>query len=246
MVYYVYKIVVIRSVPLSPGCHIIDIFIACLLFADDMSLIAPTREALQQMIDVCAEYCSRYCLKFNVAKTKVIVFGKLSRVLPSLAKLTINGESVEYVQSCKYLGFHLVSHDKFKFSVIEDLRGFFGSVNSVLSSVIKPKENVLMQLLYSNCVPKLTFGAAVKELTASEINQYNVAVNTAVRRIFGFRQWQSIRQLREIYGYDSIELMFDKARRRFYNGMMSHHNQVLRSLATLQREAEENECELKP
>ena len=116
----------------------------------------------------------------------------------------------------------------------------------MLSSVIKPKENVLMQLLYSNCVPKLTFGAAVKELTASEINQYNVAVNTAVRRIFGFRQWQSIRHLREIYGYDSIELMFDKARRRFYNGMMSHHNQVLRSLATLQREAEENERELKP
>ena len=139
-----------------------------------------------------------------------------------------------------------MSNDYFKFSVLEDLRGFFGSVNSVLSSVIKPKENVLMQLLYSNCVPKLTFGAAVKELTASEINQYNVAVNTAVRRIFGFRQWQSIRQLREIYGHDSIELMFDKARRRFYNGMMSHHNQVLRSLATLQREAEENERELKP
>ena len=57
-----------------------------------------------------------------------------------------------------------------------------------------------MQLLYSNCVPKLTFGAAVKELTSSEMNQFNVAVNTAARRIFGFRQWQSIRQIREVYG----------------------------------------------
>ena len=54
-----------------------------------------------------------------------------------------------------------------------------------------------MQLLYSNCVPKLTFGAPVKELTAAEMNQFNVAVNTAVRRIFGFRQWQSIRHLRD-------------------------------------------------
>ena len=98
----------------------INIFIACLLFADDMSLIAPTREALQKMIDVCAEYCSRYCLTFNVAKTKVMVFGKLSRVVPSLAKINLHGESIEYVNSCKYLGFHLVSHDKFKFSVIED------------------------------------------------------------------------------------------------------------------------------
>ena len=98
----------------------INIFIACLLFADDMSLIAPTREALQKMIDMCAEYCSRYCLTFNVAKTKVMVFGKLSRVVPSLAKINLHGEGIEYVNSCKYLGFHLVSHDKFKFSVIED------------------------------------------------------------------------------------------------------------------------------
>ena len=228
------------------GCHMINFFIACLLFADDMSLIAPTREALQRMIDVCAAYCSRFCLKFNVAKTKVMVFGKLSRVLPSLAKITIHGEGIEYVNSCKYLGFHLVSHDKFKFSVIEDLRGFFGSVNSVLTSIHRPRENVLMQLLYSNCVPKLTFGAPVKELTAAEMNQFNVAVNTAVRRIFGFRQWQSIRHLRDIYCYDSIEVMFDRLRKRFFNGMISHDNETLKFLAALQREAEGRERDLVP
>ena len=228
------------------GCHVIEIFIACLLFADDMSLIAPTREALQKLIDVCAAYCSRYCLKFNVAKTKVMVFGKLSRVVPTLAKISIHGESIEYVQSCKYLGFHLVSHDKFKFSVIEDLRGFFGSVNSILSSIRKPKENVLMQLLYSNCVPKLTFGAAVKELSASEKHQFNVAVNTAARRIFGFRNWQSIRQIREVYGYESIETMHDKASRRFHNGMISHSNGILKFLEGLRRETEGKERDLIP
>ena len=59
-----------------------------------------------------------------------------------------------------------------------------------------------MQLLYTNCVPKLTFGAPVRDLTASEMNQFNVALNTAVGRIFGFRLWQSIRQIRDIYSYD--------------------------------------------
>ena len=42
---------------LGVGCHIIDYFIACLLFADDMSLISPTREALQRLLDICASYC---------------------------------------------------------------------------------------------------------------------------------------------------------------------------------------------
>ena len=223
------------------GCHMIEFFIACILFADDMTLLSPTRDALQRLLDACAEYCLKFCLKFNVAKTKVLVFGKLSRSVQSLAKLTINGEPIAFVSTCKYLGFYLVSHDNFKLSFNEDLRGFFGSVNSILSCIQKPKENVSLQLLYSNCVPKLTHGAAVKDLSSSEKNQLNVAVNNAVRRIFGFRRWQSIRQLREIYGFDSIEIMFEKARLRFLRSIIDHSNQVIKFLSDLLRETEEHE-----
>ena len=87
--------------------------------------------------------------------------------------------------------------------------------DSILSSVRQPRENVMMQLLYSNCVPKLTYGAAVKDLNATEKQQYNVAVNNAIRRIFGFRLWQSIRQIREFLNYRSIDELFSRARRRF-------------------------------
>ena len=223
------------------GCHMIELFIACILFADDMTLLSPTRDALQRLLDICAQYCTKFCLKFNVSKTKVLIFGKLSRSIESLAKLKINGESIEFVKSCKYLGFYLVSHDCFKLSVAEDLRGFFGSVNSILSCIQKPRENVLMQLLYSNCVPKLTHGAAVKDLSSSEKNQLNVAVNNAVRRIFGFRRWQSIRQLRDFYGFDSMEKLFEKARIRFFRSIKDHSNQVIKFLSGLLCETEEHE-----
>ena len=88
-----------------------------------------------------------------------------------------------------------------------------------------------MQLLYSNCVPKLTYGAAVKELTAAEKQQYSVALNNAVRRIFGFRRWESIRYIREFYKHDSIEMLFAKARTRFERSLTSHSNHVLRFLS---------------
>ena len=130
------------------GCHILRQFIACILFADDVSLIAPTRNSLQRLLNACAEYCLKFCLKFNISKTKVIVFGKLSKSLSSLAKISFQGETIEYVETCKYLGFHIISHIHFKFSINEDLRGFFGSANSILSCLKKPKENVLIQLLY--------------------------------------------------------------------------------------------------
>ena len=58
------------------GCHVINRFIACLLFADDVTLMAPTRGTLQMLLNICAVYCSEFCLEFNVGKTKIMVFGK--------------------------------------------------------------------------------------------------------------------------------------------------------------------------
>ena len=195
-----------------------------------MSLLAPSRSCLQQLLDICDEYCRKFCLTFNVGKTKVIVFGRSSSTLDSLANVCIDNVPIEYVRSYRYLGFHVLSDLHFKFSSTECLRGFFGAVNSVLTVLRRPRENVSMQLLYSNCVPKLTYGAAVRDLSAAEKHRYNVAVNNAVRRIFGFRQWQSIRQLREAYHYDSIEKMFANARKRFLITIANHSNKMLRFL----------------
>ena len=90
-----------------------------------------------------------------------------------------------------------------------------------------------MQLLYTNCIPKLTYGAAVKDYNGSEKIQLNVAVNNAIRRIFGFRRWQSIRQIREFYGFDAIEVIIAKAKKKFFLTMQYHDNTVLRLLTTL-------------
>ena len=103
-----------------------------------------------------------------------------------------------------------------------------------MNSMIKPKENVLIRLLYTNCVPRLTYGAPVKDLTSSERQQINVAINNAVRRIFGFRMWQSIRQIRDFYGFKPIEVMFERARAKFYGALAEHSNCVLRFLSTVE------------
>ena len=123
-------------------------------------------------------------------------------------------------------------------SIHEDLCGFFASANSILNSMVKPKENVLIRLLYSNCVPRLTYGAAIKDLNSSEKQQLNVAINNAVRRIFGFRQWQSIRQLREFYGFKPIEVIFAESRQRFLKALPGHRNGILRHLSSLSNEVE--------
>ena len=83
--------------------------------------------------------------------------------------------------------------------------------------------------------------AEVKDYNASERNQLNVALNGAIRRIFGFRYWQSIRQIRDCYNFKSIELLIGKAKHRFVASIENHANVVLKSLAALLRKDEETE-----
>ena len=218
------------------GCHIYGIFIASILFADDMTLLAPTRTAMQRLLEICDDYCTRFCLKFNVAKTKTMVFGNGSSLVDSFPEMKLRGTSIEFVKNYRYLGFYVLAGRTLKFSSNECLRSFFGAVNSVMTVLTRPSENVLIQLLYSNCVPILTYGAAIRDLSAAEKHQFNVAINNAVRAIFKFRYWQSIRQLREFYHYDPIEVMFAKARKQFLLSIRTHRNGVLRFLSSLARD----------
>ena len=155
------------------------------------------------------------------------------KILIHLRK-SFQGTRIDYVKTCKYLGFHVVSDRHFKISIQEDIRGYFASANSILNSMVRPRENVLIRLLYTNCVPRLTYGAPIKDLNASERQQINVAINNGVRRIFGFRRWQSICQIRKFYNFKPVEVMFEQAKLRFFRQLTNHKNSVLRFLSNLE------------
>ena len=52
------------------GCHIIEMFVACLFFADDLCLISPTKSTMQELLDVCQKYCSEINLTFNTVEPR--------------------------------------------------------------------------------------------------------------------------------------------------------------------------------
>ena len=76
----------------------------CAMFniADDLTLMAPTRAALQTMIDISKDFCDTHGLAFNTKKSKVMLFGKSfsDNCLP----LYIGDCSIDYVKEWKYLG----------------------------------------------------------------------------------------------------------------------------------------------
>ena len=151
------------------------------------------------------------------------------------SSLVLNNESIEVVSEWKYLGCTIISNNKGKliFSNRSELCSFYGSSNSILRSVHRPNELVLMKLLYSICVPNLTYCVEVKSLSSSDMQKGNVALNDSIRFIFTYNRWESTRFLRQELGYPNIFEIFHSRWEKFLNACSRSHNGVILFLSSI-------------
>ena len=210
------------------GCHVIEVCVSCIFFADDVVLMSPSRFGLQRLLDICVSYCKKYCLDFNAKKSKIMVIGKALNT--DLSPLSLNDLSLEFVSEYKYLGVTFHAAKQLSFSSTAVIHSFHRAANAILFSRVKPDRNVLMKLLYANCVPILTYACEVREFSASEMYRCHVAVNNAIRKIYSYAVWQSIRHIRISSGYKSIYEIFSLAKTKFLDAAKSCSNQVVMHL----------------
>ena len=166
----------------SIGCHVVDLFVAALMYADDLALLAPTRTSLQRLLDICCSYGAEWCISYNPTKTQVMMFGPPVRCAP----LILDGLPIVFSDEYKYLGVTVIAGREFLTSARKHLSAFYGSSNTILNILHKPSEHVQMRLLYSICVPALTYACEVRTHGSGEMTQMDVAVNDSIRKIIGF------------------------------------------------------------
>lgn len=85
------------------GCHVGNVCINNLSYADDMVLLSPSINGIRKLLSICERYSKLHGLKYNIKKTELLVFraGKgPEKVLPVYLYET----PVRVVASFKYLG----------------------------------------------------------------------------------------------------------------------------------------------
>ena len=182
------------------------------------------------MIKSCADYCREYGLTFNASKSKVIVFSKSTTKYDKLGPIILNGNTIDFVDSVTYLGTTIMNNKGFSFSSTNDLSKFYRASNSILRAINKPSEEVLIHLLYSCCIPILSYSSAVKDYSSHQMQDCTTAMNDSLRLIFGFNRWESVRSF-ESFGFKSLVEIFDASKRKFDASLLSHSNPVITHLA---------------
>ena len=214
------------------GCHVVDLFVACVLYADDICLLAPGRKSMQILLDICSNYAESWCIKYNERKTKLMYFGKNYESF-NCSPILLNGAPLEFVSQWKYLGVLLNSDTRFTCSVKKCRSAFYRSSNTILNVLRGPSEVVLMKLLYSTCVPIITYACDVVEYHHKEMQSLHVALNDAIRKIFTYNRWESVKTLRESLGYLSVTELFARRKRSFEHHLPRIGNGVLSVLSRI-------------
>ena len=89
------------------GCHMGNHYTGEIGYADDLTLLTPTRYGLKVLIKICEQYADDYCVKFNSAKSMYLVFRSRS-CKPDNRTVVFNGTELQSVQDAVHLG-HRVS-----------------------------------------------------------------------------------------------------------------------------------------
>ena len=116
------------------GCHINNICINHLFYADDLCLMAPSPVGLQLLIDICANYGFENDILYNRSKSVCMVVKPRGRNV-STPLMFLNSDALEYVDNVKYLGV-LLSHDmKDDADMSRHLRSFYARSNVIFSQI---------------------------------------------------------------------------------------------------------------
>ena len=103
----------------------------------------------------------------------------------------------------------------------------------ILNAHFQSSEPVLMRLLYAISVPLLTYACEAIPHSAKQLNEMTVVLNDAIRRIFSFHRWESVRALRQTLGYMSITEIVHQRTTTFYSLFAKTDNNVLLTLKSL-------------
>jgi hypothetical protein len=164
------------------GCFIGSLYAGSMAYADDLTLLAPTAEAMRSMLKVCSDYATEFSISFNPNKTKCMFFRSISKPVSVNPIFYINDSRIEYVKEWQHLGTIIETNQSDSACIINRRNRAIGQINDVLCFFGKLDSIAKTKLLYAYC--SSFYGSVLWDLQRTEIHRICSAWRIALRRIW--------------------------------------------------------------
>ena len=127
---------------MNVGCHMNGYFVGIVIYADDITLLGPTRSGILSMLNVCDVYARNMNILLNPSKTNFI----FPPAHPNSLPLHFMNTDIVFVPSCTFLGISVSSHDISDRNIPQSVQKLYRRSNEVMSDFKSLSRNVKSQL----------------------------------------------------------------------------------------------------
>ena len=212
------------------GCRLGLMRMNVLAYADDIVLLANTRDQLDILYGILNRGMEERKLSINKNKTKCMIFNKKSDII--LNSFGLKEDNFEIVSECKYLG-HIIQEN---LSDVKDvnfrLGSFYGKFNWVYRNFKRISSDVVDFLLKSFCTPE--YGLTIWNL--GEITNkpcfktFTVAYSNALKKILGVPVSTSSHAVAEIFNHLLFYHSVTFIQIRYFKRILRPFNPILKIL----------------
>ena len=199
----------------------------CLMYADDLALIAENETDLQDMLNVLSNWCKKWRMTVNINKSAVIHFRK-SRTPRTQFQFQYNSQAIKMVDRYKYLGmvFNEFLDYKITSNVLADSGGrALGALYSKFKYNNGLGFDTYTKLYESGIVPILDYGSAIWGF--GEHESINSVHNRAIRMFLGVHRFAPISAITGDMGWVPSKIRRFVNMFRFWNRLIKMNDNRL-------------------
>jgi hypothetical protein len=165
------------------GCWIGDLYIGCIMYADDLVLISASVCELQAMFDLCADVLTDIGMKINSNKCSILRFGP--NYASPCTTVWFQDYPIDYCSFAKYLGIQLQSSKSFSIDLSYCKAKFYRAFNGLFHRAAKlQNELTTLQLVASYCKPYLLYATEGLSLSVTQLRSLQHTWQCAVAHVF--------------------------------------------------------------
>ena len=204
------------------GAHISETFYGSPIQADDVAVTALTKSDLDQMMNVCYTYTTKWRYRLNPIKSVVLVFGETNHqneCLKTKRVWKLNNDVVNEKQYHRHVGILLASNFVTNERTLQACQKVRGSFFSLIGSGVHPTTmNPLTskKIYLTICLPRGLFGCELwNDLTLTEMKMLEVTHRFCVKYMQGLHRRTHTNICLAMLGLSNIEVFIDKRKLLF-------------------------------
>jgi hypothetical protein len=158
--------------------------IGCLLWMDDVVILANDEKELQDMINTTKRIADKYHIVFGKEKSKTMITSKKE----SENKIQMGEMILEWTDKYKYLGEIMNKNKKIKDQIEEAKRKSEGALQTIFIIAGDPTmKNIEMEVIWNLVevciIPIITYGSETWEMNKTEKNEANRILDNILKRL---------------------------------------------------------------